>query len=210
MPTDYSLRRAEVGDLDDIIGLIDSAATWLRTKDTDQWSAPWPSASARFERVSDSLRAGHTWVVTQGAMPVATISFNGEANPKLWTELEQADPAAYVHRLVVDRMCAGRGIGAALVDWAAQQSAQAFGAMWVRIDVWTTNTALHAYYVSQSFVPVRCDPQNYPGYPACALFQRRIDPSGTARAPYPFSVSPLDTVNSGASYGRPSHGAVDG
>lgn len=209
MQTDYSLRRAEVGDLDDIIGLFDSAAAWLRTKDTDQWSAPWPSARARRERVLDGLRAGHTWLMTQDAKPVGTISFNKEADPKLWTDLEQADPAVYIHRLVVDRKCAGQGIGAALVDWAAQRSAQSYGALWARIDVWTTNTALHAYYVRQSFVPVRCDPQNYPGYPACALFQREIDPAGAASRPYPFSV-PLDPVGSSGSYARLSREAVDG
>jgi GNAT superfamily N-acetyltransferase len=207
MPTGYSLRRAEIGDLGDIVGLIDSAATWLRTKGTDQWASPWPSASARSERILDGLRAGDTWLVTQGAASVATVSFNGEALPKLWTELEKADPAVYLHRLVVDRRCAGRGIGAALVDWAAQRSARSYGARWVRVDVWTTNTALHAYYLSQSFVPVRCDPQSYPNYPSCALFQRKIDPLDIAHAPYPFTES-LDAADSGASPEQPHRGAA--
>jgi GNAT superfamily N-acetyltransferase len=209
MPPGYSLRPAEVSDLDNVLGLIDSAAAWLRTKGTDQWASPWPSASARCERVLDGLRAGHTWLVTRGARPVATISFNAEADPKLWTEFEQDDPSVYVHRLVVDRGYAGRGIGAGLVDWAAQRSAQAYGAIWVRIDVWTTNTALHAYYLSQSFVPVRCRPQDHPDYPACALFQRKIDPPGAAHMTHPFSV-PLEMVVSGESYRRSGRGTVDG
>lgn len=207
MPPGYSLRPAEVSDLDDVIGLIDSAAAWLRTKGTDQWASPWPTASARCERVLDGLHAGQTWLVTQGARPVATISFNAEADPKLWNEFEQDDPSVYVHRLVVDRRCAGQGIGAGLVDWAAQCSALAYGAMWVRIDVWTTNTALHAYYLGQAFERVRCRPQDNPDYPACALFQRKIDPPGSARVTYPFSAPP-DMVVSGDLYRR--LGTVDG
>ena len=209
MPAGYFLRPAEVSDLDDVIGLFDSAAAWLRTKGTDQWASPWPSASARYERILDGLRAEHTWLVTRGVKPVATISFNAEADQKLWTEFEQADPSVYVHRLVVHRSCAGQGIGAALVDWAAQRSAQAYGAKWVRIDVWTTNTALHAYYRSQSFVPVRCRPQDHPDYPACALFQRKIDPPGTAHTTHPFSV-PLEIAASSDSNRRPGCGTVDG
>src|SRR5215468_10848219 len=37
------LRRATERDHGVIVGLIDGAAEWLRTKNTDQWAQPWPS-----------------------------------------------------------------------------------------------------------------------------------------------------------------------
>jgi hypothetical protein len=42
-----ALRRANQRDHDVIIGLIDAAAEWLRTKNTDQWVQPWPGRGAR-------------------------------------------------------------------------------------------------------------------------------------------------------------------
>ena len=57
-----SLRRATESDWDIIIQLIDGAAEWLQTKNTDQWRQPWPSAEDRKHRILRDLRAGRTWI----------------------------------------------------------------------------------------------------------------------------------------------------
>jgi ribosomal protein S18 acetylase RimI-like enzyme len=82
--------------------------------------------------------------------------------------------------MVVSRAFAGRGLGAALLDWAGLRARRLHGACWVRVDVWTTNTALHAYYQRQGFV--FCGFSNTSRYyPSAALFQKetgRIQPTG--------------------------------
>ena len=51
----YEIRLAEARDLEDIHGLIGEAAGWLEgTKNTDQWTRPWPTREARNARMAGS------------------------------------------------------------------------------------------------------------------------------------------------------------
>src|SRR5438105_1774882 len=142
------LARAEAKDFRVILGLIDDAALWLRSKDTDQWAKPWPTKRRRNTRVRMGLRGGKTWIVWDGDTAAATVTIAKQANPKVWpaSAYDAAEPAVYVHRLITARSHTGRGLGAALIDWAGQRAAEQYGARSIRIDVWTANKALHDYY----------------------------------------------------------------
>lgn len=124
------------------------------------------------------IEAGRTWIARDGEVPAATITVQHEQDPglpKLWTwEDNGYDKTVYVHRLVVSRRYAGRGLGAALLSWAGDRGAQN-GAKLIRIDVWTTDEELHAYYRRRGFIFVRNHPD--PAYPSGALFQREILPT---------------------------------
>lgn len=170
------IRQATMSDVDVILGLIAEAADWLREKkDTDQWQRPWPSPDAPRRRVIGGIQAGRTWIAWDGATPAATITVQREQDPglpELWTwEDDGYDKTIYIHRLVVSRDYAGMGLGAALINWAGERGAE-HGAKLIRIDVWTTNEGLHAYYRGQGFSFVRN--HGDPGYPSGALFQREI------------------------------------
>lgn len=114
-----------------------------------------------------------------------TITCRDKGNPRLWTTSESRDRAAYVSRLIVSRQHAGRGIGAALIDWAGLRSCEQWCANSIRVDLWTTNLALHEYYKQQGFAHLRTlefpDPWDYP---SAALFQKPttvIDTDAAAR-----------------------------
>lgn len=175
MTDTYRIRRATSDDLLAIHELIGTAATWLRDcKDTDQWAKPWPNKRARDARVGQGIEDGLTWMVEDSnGLVVATVTCREHGNDILWTEDELAQPAAYVSRLIVSRDHAGHGIGAALIHWAGARAVDTWGANWIRVDVWTTNTALHQYYKDQGFEHMRTldfpDPWQYP---SAALFQK--------------------------------------
>ena len=164
------VRPAVTSDLKLILRMIDEAADWVRTKDTDQWEKPWPSEQERDERVGRGLAAGRTWIVEDDGIPVATITCEPEASPVGWTESEQVEPAVYVSRLVVSRSHAGREIGAELINWAGRWAGRQYGARWIRIDVWTSNIALHRYFENLGFWFVRF---GIMGCPSAALFQKQ-------------------------------------
>jgi hypothetical protein len=104
---------------------------------------------------------------------VATITYKRYGNQDLWTAQELRDPAVYACRLVVRRKWAGDEIGAALIDWAGYRALQAWKAQWIRIDVWTTNIALHRYYEKQGFRPVRIpESDDSRSRPSAAIFQK--------------------------------------
>jgi GNAT superfamily N-acetyltransferase len=164
------IRRASIHEIGTVQRLIEAAAQWLGSKNTDQWASPWPSEQARTQRILTGLRSGRTWIAWDRQRPAATIT----ADPndyQAWPADLQGDPAVYVSRLVVSRPYAGRGLGAQLVDWAGLRARREHGADWVRVDVWTTNTALHGYYEQLGFELCGwC--ASIPGYPSAALFQK--------------------------------------
>jgi len=176
------LGRATERDLDVIIGLIDEAAEWLRTRNTDQWAQPWPSEEERSHRILKDLQAQKSWIVwDEGCSAAATITADPEDSP-IWPKETLRDRAVYVSRLVVSRRHAGRGLGSGLLDWAGLSARRRLTARWVRVDVWTTNTALHAYYLRQGFEFCGFS-ETINHYPSAALFQKateRITPPADA------------------------------
>ena len=186
------VRRAQPQDMTAIIGLIDEAARWLaREVGTDQWQRPWPDRAARDQRIYRGIKSGRTWMVEDGSRPedapgrlAGTVSCGRGGNKKLWTQRERNEPALYISRLIVSREQAGRGVGAALIDWAGLRG-RSWGAQFIRIDVWTTNNELQNYYKAQGFRHVRTYDLDYPwDYPSAALYQKptnEIDMTAAAR-----------------------------
>jgi GNAT superfamily N-acetyltransferase len=169
------LRRAGAHDHGAVSRLRAEAEDWLRTMSTDQWAEPWPSEDVRERRILAAIRAGRTWIAWDAAVPAATITASPNHH-QIWPEENRRDLAVYVRRLVVsrDRRYAGKGLGGQLLAWAGLRASREYGARWVRVDVWTTNTRLHDYYRDQGFAFCGfCE--SIAGYPSAALFQKPVD-----------------------------------
>jgi GNAT superfamily N-acetyltransferase len=164
-------------DLGVIVQLIEDAAKWLRTKNTDQWARPWPNRTGRDSRILGDLRRDRTWIGWDGATPAATITTDTDENPG-WPKPWRYDPAIHVHRLVVGRPYAGVGLGAELLGWAGGTGRRDHGAAWIRVDAWTTNHGLHAYYMRQGFA--LCGFHVADGYPSAAMFQKPLNDVATS------------------------------
>ena len=153
--------------------------SWLWSKDTDQWEKPWPDPAARDERVLAGLRNEKTWIVWDGDIgdiAAATVTITTRRNNAVWAKpactADLAERAVFVHRLITSRKYAGLGLGAELIDWAGLRGCREYGAKWIRIDVWRTNTGLHDYYMSKGFKP--CGICADPDYPSGALFEKPV------------------------------------
>lgn len=189
----YRIRRARPDELDVVLGLIDHAAHWLRSqKSTSQWARPWPSPDGRRKRVYEALLDGQTWLLFDGDHPIGTVSIKLIGHEELWTPEERRTEAVYLHRLVIDRAYAGDGLGAELIDWAGRKGASLQrNAELIRIDVWTDNTDLHAYYRRQGFkdVAIRTTSDKTP---SGALFQKPLPSSPPARPSRIIEEAPLE------------------
>jgi hypothetical protein len=182
-------------NLEAVLGLIEEASTWLGTNGTDQWAKPWPNKKSRDARVLRGLQVGKTWIVWDGEIPAATVTVATRSNPAVWRqpacECDLSEPAVYVHRLITSRNYAGRGLGAELIDWAGLRGQLDYTAKWIRIDVWTSNLALHDYYRRRGFEP--CGYCADPSYPSGALFQKRVSKIGKLSIPqFPGSSADFD------------------
>jgi GNAT superfamily N-acetyltransferase len=190
----YSVRLATPADLEMILGLIDDAADWLRTRNTDQWSKPWPNRLERDLRVVRGLMACRTWLVEDDGIPVATVTYRPDGNQDLWTDEEQSEPVVYMSRLVINRAYAGRGVGADLTNWAGARARREFGAETLRIDVWTDNYRLHEYYMGRGFTYLRKHKDE--AYPSAALFAKatadiKVAPESLFREVHAISAAPV-------------------
>lgn len=179
------IARATSHHLDAVLGLIEDATQWLGTKRTDQWRRPWPDWATRDARVLRGLENRKSWIVWDDDVPAATVTMATRANPAVWSSLgcvcDRSERAVYVHRLITARKYAHRGLGSQLIDWAGLYASRAYGAKWIRIDVWTSNTGLHEYYESKGFK--RCGTCADPQYPSGALFQKPVAEIREPRTP---------------------------
>ncbi len=191
--TSLRLARAEATaeNLKAVLCLIRQASGWLEGKGTDQWQKPWPDEEQRDARVWRGLQRGATWFVWVGQRLAATITVAQTPNLAVWRDAEcnLGDPAVYGHRLIIDRQFAGWGLGAELIDWAGLRAHQENGAKWIRIDVWSTNRALHEYYMKRGFEPCGSAPD--PEYPSGTLFQKAVSEISEPFCPLLTELDPL-------------------
>jgi GNAT superfamily N-acetyltransferase len=126
----------------------------------------------RSQRIQRAIQARRTWIAWDGSQAAATITASPNHH-QIWPEAKRPDPAVYIRRLVVSRRYSGHGLGAQLLDWAGMRATSEYGARWIRLDVWTTNTELHDYYLRQGFEFYDlCEDRDYPSR---ALFEKRTD-----------------------------------
>ncbi|WP_280276639.1 GNAT family N-acetyltransferase [Nocardia wallacei] len=168
------IRQARPADLGTICRLRLQRTAWLAARGSDQWTREGRGLPIElFARaVERSLRAGETWIAEVDGEPAGTITVNDRADEGLWSPGELAD-AVVVHYMIVDLHFTGLRLGTALLAHAAA-IARARHRTWVRLDAWTTNPGLHAYYHRAGFRLVRLAGPEASG-PSGALFERRAD-----------------------------------
>jgi GNAT superfamily N-acetyltransferase len=188
------IARASAEHLDIVLGLIEDARIWLWTKDTDQWEKPWPNPAARDARVLAGLKNGKTWIIWDGDIAAGTVTVTTKRNTAVWSKsactADLAERAVFIHRLITSRNYAGQGLGAELIDWAGLWGDREYGAKWIRIDVWTTNTGLHDYYMNKGFRP--CGTCADSEYPSGALFEKPVAEIMVPKLPK-FTETPADS-----------------
>ncbi|MGW3075574.1 MULTISPECIES: GNAT family N-acetyltransferase [unclassified Kitasatospora] len=164
-PVALYLRLAVAADLPRLAALRAEAAAWIALEHgSAQWSSPYDP-----QRGLALIARGATVVAALAPRgeAVATVTLRPTGSPRLWSGEELALPARYLSSFTVDRRYAGQGIGARLGDWAAWRAARA-GAGLLRVNVWSDNTALHAYYRARGWRWVR----TVAGSRSGALFER--------------------------------------
>lgn len=171
------ITRAAPADIDAIMAWRRERTAWLRELGEDQWPYPLPRKA-----VAATVMAGQTWMVWAGDVRVATITLAAGADvdalwkpdlepEPLWYPEDDVSDALYAAKMLVPRSQSAQNLGAEMLDWAGGRAFEA-GLSWLRLDAWTTNTRLHAYYMGLGFAHVRTVASRVSG----ACFQRPAQP----------------------------------
>jgi len=165
-PHQIVVRTARPGDLPAVARLLDDAGTWMRSRGiTDQWPRRFPLSD-----LARRVDRGELHIAYDDDTPIGTFALDNKADPEFWHDDPDGTRAGYLHRLTVARHHAGQGIGAKLIDHAADLAADS-GRPWLRLDCAKNNTRLHAYYTNLGFTHVRT--VDVAHRKSGALFQRR-------------------------------------
>ncbi|MFF0298066.1 GNAT family N-acetyltransferase [Kitasatospora sp. NPDC004614] len=143
------IETATPADLDHLLAFRREAANWLSARGSDQWSRDYPA-----DKLLATIEAGTVFMLRDGADTAGTITVTPEEEPGLWTEAELSEPTRFINKLTVARSYAGRDLGGRLLNWAGTRAASE-GALWLRLDAWTTNDRLQRYYLDHGFTYVR-------------------------------------------------------
>jgi ribosomal protein S18 acetylase RimI-like enzyme len=141
------LQPAAIDDANALSDLREAAARWLVGRGIRQW-LPGEVRATTIREQREQIEAGDWFLHRQRGAPVVALRFLW-SEPLFWGE--QADDAAYVHGLVIDRQLAGGGLGAAALGWA-EETARAAGRTFLRLDHAADNVRLARYYRERGFI----------------------------------------------------------
>jgi GNAT superfamily N-acetyltransferase len=138
-----NVRQARWGDAETVAGLLDEATVWVNDLGYNQWPLPFPQ-----DQLLAAIDRGEVYVVeAEDGETVGTVTIL-EEDPIYWPD--QPSDALYVHKLAVRRDHAGRGVGAAIIEWANAEAAEA-GRHFLRLDCQGDNPGIRDYYEGLGF-----------------------------------------------------------
>lgn len=163
---DIEVRPADPSEAEAITLLLVKAAKWLEGRGIQQWRPDWFTV----EDTAAAIGMGEMYAACEGDEVVGAFRLQW-ADSFFWGADEGQDGSAgYVHRLVVRRSHAGKGLGLRLLE-EAEACSVAAGKEFLRLDCGAGNEALCAYYRQAGFTLRRCvDLRGWQG----ALFEKQV------------------------------------
>lgn len=156
--------KAQRGDLDRVLEILDEASRWLSSKGLEtQWM---PSPTFR-QTIKDNIDRGEVYVVKDIKKTVGTITLQWN-DKKFWGDLPR--DAGYIHKLAITRSLAGQRLGLRLLHWA-EDKARAEGKRYLRLDCIASNKTIREYYEKAGFTHIR--DREMPGWKA-SLYEKKL------------------------------------
>jgi GNAT superfamily N-acetyltransferase len=148
------IRPGGPADAGAILDMLDGAVLWMNARgNTEQWgTTPYSGTEDGAERVRRYTTENAPFVAEAAGTAVGAMVLDTGPSPRMPIE-PAGEPERYVRLLVSDRRCAGRGIGAALLAHAVEETRRA-GVGLLRVDCWAGGGGeLVAFYERQGFTP---------------------------------------------------------
>ncbi|MGW5353166.1 N-acetyltransferase family protein [Streptomyces sp. NPDC004031] len=130
------IRPGGPADAPAVLDMLDGAVAWMNSRgNTEQWgTTPYSRKPGGVERVQRYTTENMPFVAEVDGVPAGALVLDTGPSPQM-PIAPAAEPERYVRLLVSDRRRAGQGIGAALLEHAAEQARQA-GVSLLRVDCW--------------------------------------------------------------------------
>ncbi|MFE7765817.1 GNAT family N-acetyltransferase [Streptomyces sp. NPDC057438] len=135
-PHGIRIRPGGPDDAPAVLAMLDGAVAWMNENgNTEQWGTiPYSRRADGPARVERYTTENTPYIAELGGTPVGALILDTGPSPQL-PIAPAGEPERYVRLLVSDRRQAGRGIGAALLAHAAEETRRA-GVRLLRVDCW--------------------------------------------------------------------------
>ena len=140
-----TVARATAADAADVVAVVRRSADWLAGRGSDQWD--YYRTAEGDELIRGRIGTHEVYLARDGGgAAVGTLCLQW-ADTVYWPECGDDGSAGYVHQLAA---VPGRGVGAAMLDWAAGK-VRAAGRRLLRLDCRADNVGLCRYYAARGF-----------------------------------------------------------
>src|SRR3989454_6514372 len=156
--------RAQQGDLDTVLEILEEASRWLSSKGLE---SQWRPSQAFRQTIKDNIVRGEAYVVKAVEATVGTITLQWN-DRKFWGDLPPE--AGYIHKLAIVRSRAGQHLGLRLLHWAEDKT-RAEGKRYLRLDCIASNKKIREYYEKAGFTHIR--DTEMPGWKA-SLYEKKL------------------------------------
>jgi GNAT superfamily N-acetyltransferase len=164
MEPDVRIIRAQQGELNAVLEILEEASRWLSSKGLEtRW---WPSPAFR-QIIKDDIERGEVYVAKGVGGIVGTITLQW-SDRKFWGDLPP--DAGYVHKLAIKRSYGGQHLGLRILQWAETKT-RAEGKRYLRLDCLASNKTIREYYEKAGFIHIR-DTLS-PGWKA-SLYEKKL------------------------------------
>ncbi len=140
-----SVRKATSIDAPAISTILTEATSWLKERNQPLWSVEMFT----IPKVMKDLTEYYYYVAEDDGVVVGSFRFQLE-DPEIWPEISR-DDSAFLHRLVVRRSQAGRGVARQMILYA-QQLTQNANRRFLRLDCAADRPKLRSIYENSGFV----------------------------------------------------------
>ncbi|MGJ5798625.1 GNAT family N-acetyltransferase [Streptomyces europaeiscabiei] len=172
-PHGMRIRPGAPADAPAILDMLDAAVAWMNERgNTEQWGTiPYSRRPDGVGRVERYTTENTPYIAELDGTPVGALVLDSGPSPRM-PIAPAGEPERYVRLLVSDRRHAGRGIGAALLAHAAEETRRADVRL-LRVDCWAGGGGqLVAFYERNGFTPTdRFLSDTWPGQ----VLTRRVD-----------------------------------
>lgn len=148
----FGTEKAGLTDLDEVLELFDMVQAWLVARGlVGQWGdVPFSKSPAQRDRFAAWLGAGSLFVVRIEERIVGALVFSSSPPDYARAACADREGGGYLEAFAVHRGCAGQGVGAALLGWAAVEAMRR-GLGTLHLDCWAESGALRRYYRRAGF-----------------------------------------------------------
>lgn len=164
----FQMEQATSQDTEAILALLLDTAKWFKKNGSTQWNGLLEGIDTH--HTEERIQEGDVFVCREKddvAGMVMLLRNPSEWDRKLWGDRSTDNDAIYLHRIAINRAYANEGLGAKILNWAAESN-RFEGKNRIRLDCVAQNEFLNSYYKKAGYTYI----DEYDGY---SLYEMMIN-----------------------------------